>query len=72
MATIRERLAADGERSFHVQVRLTGFPARTETFATRRGRLRRTAYSSRESGLKAIKTACRRSGFFGSTNRIAL
>ena len=28
MATIRERLRQDGERSFHVQVRQRGFPAR--------------------------------------------
>jgi hypothetical protein len=36
MATIRERVKADGTRIFHVQVRMTGFPARTASFPTRR------------------------------------
>ena len=36
MATIRERKKKDGSRTFHVQVRMAGFPARTETFTTKR------------------------------------
>jgi integrase len=36
MATIRERPKADGTRAFHVQVRMTGFPARTASFSTKR------------------------------------
>lgn len=36
MATIRERVARDGSRHFHVQVRKTGYPARTASFPTRR------------------------------------
>lgn len=36
MAAIRERKKKDGSRTFHVQVRMAGFPARTETFTTRR------------------------------------
>lgn len=36
MATIRERVKANGTRIFHVQVRMTGFPARTASFPTRR------------------------------------
>lgn len=36
MATIRERVKADGTRIFHVQVRMTGFPARTASFPTKR------------------------------------
>jgi len=36
MATIRERQRKDGKKTFHVQVRIAGFPARTETFTTRR------------------------------------
>jgi integrase len=36
MATIRERVAQDGSRHFHVQVRKTGYPARTASFPTRR------------------------------------
>jgi len=35
MATIRERMKR-GHRVFHVQVRMTGFPARTKSFPTRR------------------------------------
>jgi hypothetical protein len=33
---IRERNSKNGKRSFHVQVRIAGFPTRTETFTTRR------------------------------------
>src|ERR1700684_4420600 len=40
MPTIRERLARDGKKAFHVQVRMTGFPARTASFTTRRGAAR--------------------------------
>jgi len=36
MPTIRERAKADGTRIFHVQVRMSGFPARTASFPTRR------------------------------------
>src|SRR5205807_2288810 len=36
MPTIRERAKADGTRIFHVQVRISGFPARTASFPTRR------------------------------------
>jgi integrase len=36
MPTIRERKKKNGERAFQVQVRMTGFPARTGSFATRR------------------------------------
>ena len=36
MASIRARTKANGERVFHVQVRMTGFPARTASFPTRR------------------------------------
>ena len=36
MPTIRERAKADGTRVFHVQVRMSGFPARTASFPTRR------------------------------------
>lgn len=36
MPTIRERRKADGSTSFHVQVRQSGFPARTASFPTRR------------------------------------
>jgi hypothetical protein len=36
MPSIRERTKANGERIFHVQVRMTGFPARTASFPTRR------------------------------------
>jgi integrase len=36
MPTIRERLAADGKKAFHVQVRMNGFPSRTASFPTRR------------------------------------
>ncbi len=36
MPTIRERPKADGTRIFHVQVRMSGFPARTASFPTRR------------------------------------
>jgi len=32
MAAIRERRKADGTTVFHVQVRLSGFPARTASF----------------------------------------
>lgn len=40
MATIRERVKADGTRIFHAQVRMSGFPARTASFPTRRLALR--------------------------------
>lgn len=36
MASIRERKKKDGTSMFHAQVRMTGYPARTETFTTRR------------------------------------
>jgi integrase len=36
MANIRERLGKRGKRSFYVQVRINGFPARHECFPTRR------------------------------------
>lgn len=36
MASIRERKNADGSSSFHVQVRMNGFPSRTTSFPTRR------------------------------------
>lgn len=36
MASIRERTKANGERVYHVQVRMSGFPARTASFSTRR------------------------------------
>jgi integrase len=36
MATIRERAKADGTRVFHVQVRMSGFPARTASFPSKR------------------------------------
>lgn len=36
MATIRARKKKDGSTVYHVQVRMTGFPARTETFKTER------------------------------------
>lgn len=36
MPTIRERAKGDGTRIFHVQVRMSGFPARTASFPTRR------------------------------------
>jgi hypothetical protein len=36
MAAIRERVREDGARTFHVQVRMRGFPARTATFPNRR------------------------------------
>ena len=36
MPTIRERAKGDGMRIFHVQVRMSGFPARTASFPTRR------------------------------------
>jgi integrase len=36
MPTIRERLAADRKKAFHVQVRMSGFPSRTASFPTRR------------------------------------
>lgn len=35
MATIRERQRKDGTKTYHVQVRIAGYPARTETFSTR-------------------------------------
>ena len=35
MASIRERVSADGKKSFHVQVRLQGFPPQTKTFDTK-------------------------------------
>lgn len=40
MPTIRERLDRDGKRAFHVQIRMTGFPARTASFSTRRAAVR--------------------------------
>lgn len=36
MASIRERIKDDGTRSFHVQVRMQGYPSRTATFRTKR------------------------------------
>lgn len=36
MPTIRERAKSDGTAVYHVQVRMTGFPARTASFPTRR------------------------------------
>lgn len=36
MASIRERKKQNGETVYHVQVRMSGFPARTASFATRR------------------------------------
>lgn len=36
MASIRERRKANGERVFHVQVRLSGYPARTASMPTKR------------------------------------
>ena len=36
MAAIRERTKADGTRVFQVQVRMTGFPARSASFRTQR------------------------------------
>lgn len=36
MATIRERIKENGTRAFHVQVRISGFPARTASFRTKR------------------------------------
>lgn len=35
MASIRERVSADGKKSFHVQVRLQGFPPQTKSFDTK-------------------------------------
>ena len=36
MASIRERTKQDGTKVFHVQVRMTGYPARTASFSTER------------------------------------
>lgn len=36
MASIRERIQADGSRSFNVQVRMRGYPARSASFITKR------------------------------------
>jgi hypothetical protein len=36
MAKIRERVNADGTRRFHVQVRMSGFPASTTSLPNRR------------------------------------
>jgi integrase len=36
VASIRERKKADGQKVYHVQVRMTGYPARTATFPNRR------------------------------------
>ncbi len=36
MASIRERIQVDGSRSFNVQVRMRGYPARSASFITRR------------------------------------
>lgn len=36
MPSIRERTKSNGEKVFHVQVRLSGFPARTASFPTKR------------------------------------
>jgi hypothetical protein len=36
MATVRERLKTNGQRSFHAQVRQLGLPARTASFPTKR------------------------------------
>jgi len=35
MATIRERIDASGKKSYHVQVRIKGFPPQTNTFPTK-------------------------------------
>lgn len=35
MASIRERVDASGKKSFHVQIRLQGFPPQTKTFDTK-------------------------------------
>ena len=32
MATIRERIDANGKKSYHVQIRLKGFPPQTQSF----------------------------------------
>ena len=32
MASIRERIDASGKKSYHVQIRLKGFPPQTQTF----------------------------------------
>ena len=32
MAVIRERVSASGTKSYHVQVRIKGFPPQTKTF----------------------------------------
>ena len=34
MAVIRERVSATGTKSYHVQVRIKGFPPQTKTFAS--------------------------------------
>ncbi len=35
MATIRERIDASGKKSYHVQIRIKGFPPQTQTFETK-------------------------------------
>ena len=35
MAVIRERVSATGTKSYHVQVRIKGFPPQTKTFASK-------------------------------------
>ena len=35
MASIRERIDANGKKAFHVQIRLKGFPPQTKSFDTK-------------------------------------
>ena len=35
MAVIRERISASGAKSYHVQVRIRGFPPQTKTFVSK-------------------------------------
>ena len=35
MATIRERIDANGNKSYHVQIRIKGFPPQTQSFDTK-------------------------------------
>jgi hypothetical protein len=44
MASIRGRKGRDGKARFTVQVRMSGYPARTGTFATRRQAERRVKH----------------------------
>ena len=35
MATIRERISSTGKKSYHVQIRVRGFPPQTHSFDTK-------------------------------------